>query len=115
TAAEVAVIVARQMRAAERLESAMMKVNVPAVTFAELNGIAATRMGRRDYQDEIIERTDPRGGTYYWIGGAEPSHEAASGTDFEAIEQGRVSVTPLHRDITNHPAVGVVDAWDMRL
>lgn len=84
------------------LDGTMLNVNVPDTGYDALNGISFTRMGRRDYQDEIVRRTDPRGGVYYWIGGAEPSHVAEEGTDFEAVENGRVSVTPLHRDITNH-------------
>ena len=80
----------------------MLNVNVPDVPFAELQGVAYTRMGRRDYQDEIIRRTDPRGGEYYWIGGAEPDHRTEVGTDFEAVERKLVSITPLHRDVTHY-------------
>lgn len=88
-----------------------LNVNVPDVPYDELNGVAVTRMGRRDYKDEIIERVDPRGGAYYWIGGAEPSHVSEPGTDFEAIEKGMISVTPLQRDLTNHAALpGLVEA-----
>ncbi|MCX5757326.1 MAG: 5'/3'-nucleotidase SurE [Candidatus Hydrogenedentes bacterium] len=83
----------------------MLNVNVPDAPYEKLSGVAFTRMGRRDYQDEIVRRLDPRGGMYYWIGGAEPSHVAELGTDFEAIEHNRISVTPLHRDLTNHAAL----------
>jgi 5'-nucleotidase len=86
----------------------MLNVNVPDVPYEQLRGIAVTRMGRRHYQDEIIHRQDPRGSSYYWIGGAEPSHIAEPGTDFEAIGRDRVSVTPLHRDLTNHGALDVL-------
>jgi 5'-nucleotidase len=98
-------------RLAERLlkeglpRHTMLNVNVPDVPYEELKGVAVTRMGRRDYQDVIVKRTDPRGGAYYWIGGAEPSHEMEEGTDFEAIADGKVSVTPLHRDLTNYGAI----------
>jgi len=83
-------------------EDTMLNVNVPDLPYERLDGVAITRMGRRNYQDEIVHRTDPRGGAYYWIGGAEPTHVAESGTDFEAIEQHRISITPLHRDLTHH-------------
>ena len=79
-----------------------LNVNVPDVPFDQLKGLAITRMGRRSYQDDIVQRTDPRGGIYYWIGGDEPTHIMESGTDFEAIEAGKVSITPLHRDLTHH-------------
>ena len=83
-------------------EDTALNVNVPDVPYEALAGVSITRMGRRNYQDEIVQRLDPRGGVYYWIGGAEPSHVQESGTDFEAIEQGKVSITPLHRDLTHH-------------
>ena len=83
----------------------MLNVNVPDVPINDIQGMAITRMGRRDYQDEIIQREDPRGATYYWIGGAEPSHVREPGTDFEAIERNQVSITPLHRDLTHHAAI----------
>jgi 5'-nucleotidase len=80
----------------------MYNINVPDAPYEELKGLSWTRMGQRDYQDEIIQRRDPRGLLYYWIGGAEPSHVPEQGTDFEAVDQNRVSVTPLHRDLTNY-------------
>ena len=82
-----------------------LNVNVPDLPYDQLEGVALTRMGRRHYKDEIIHRVDPRSRTYYWIGGADPSHYAEPDTDFEAIEHRRVSVTPLHRDMTNHEAL----------
>ena len=83
----------------------VLNVNVPDVPYEQLRGIQVTRMGRRTYQDEIIRRVDPRGGAYYWIGGAEPAHVAEAGTDFAAIDSGCASVTPLQRDLTNHGAL----------
>ena len=105
TAAEVGARVARYVLEHGLPEDTTLNVNVPDVPFDELKGVAVTRMGRRDYHDEIVRREDPRGNVYYWIGGDEPSHVLESGTDFEAIEQGRVSVTPLHRDLTHHAVV----------
>lgn len=105
TAAAVGARVARHVLAHGLPEDTMLNVNVPDVPLADLRGIAVTRMGRRNYLDEIVRREDPRGGIYYWIGGAEPDHHPEPGTDFEAIDHGQVSVTPLHRDITNHAAL----------
>jgi len=102
TAAQVAAKVATYVLAHGLPEDTTLNVNVPDCPYAELGGIAVTRMGRRNYQDDIVRREDPRGQVYYWIGGAEPAHVSESGTDFEAIEQNKVSVTPLHRDVTNH-------------
>jgi 5'/3'-nucleotidase len=92
-----------------------LNVNVPDIPYGDLAGVSITRMGRRDYEDEIVHRQDPRGGTYYWIGGSEPSHVNESGTDFEAIGQNRVSITPLHRDLTNHSAIAGLTAQEIGL
>ena len=102
TAAQVGANVARYVLAHGLPEDTALNVNVPDVPYAELAGVAVARMGRRSYQDEIVRREDPRGGIYYWIGGDEPAHITETGTDFEAIEQGKVSITPLQRDITHH-------------
>lgn len=108
TAARVAAKLAKELLVSGLPPDTMLNVNVPDVPYEELKGIAVTRMGRRDYQDVIVKRLDPRGGAYYWIGGAEPSHTRDEGTDFEAIEQGKVSITPLHRDVTNYAALEVL-------
>lgn len=89
----------------------MLNVNVPDVAECELRGMRVTRMGRRHYEDEIVKREDPRGRLYYWIGGNAPGHIAEPGTDFDAIEQCCVSVTPLHRDVTNHAALESLRGW----
>ncbi len=102
TAARIAIKVGRYILEHGLPEDTMLNVNVPDIPYEELKGIAITRMGRRNYLDEIIQREDPRGGAYYWIGGAEPTHIPESGTDFEAIENNMVSITPLQRDLTHH-------------
>ncbi len=86
----------------------MLNVNVPDVPWDELRGIAVTSQGRRNYQDEIVVRTDPRGIPYYWIGGAYPDHYPMPGCDFEAIDACRASVTPLSRDLTAHHAIPAI-------
>jgi len=93
----------------------MLNVNVPDLPYDEIEGVEVVRMGRRDYQDEIVRRVDPRGNLYYWIGGAEPSHVAESGTDFDAIERKRISLTPLHRDLTNHAVLADLDQAGLEL
>lgn len=115
TAARVAARVAQYVLDHGLPADTMLNVNVPDVPFEELKGVSVTRMGRRHYLDEIIERQDPRGGAYYWIGGAEPGHLPDRGTDFEAIEQACVSVTPLHRDVTNHRAIELIAKMGMTL
>jgi 5'-nucleotidase len=108
TAARVAARMALEVLRCGLPPDTMLNVNVPDLPHDALKGAAVTRMGRRDYQEVIVRREDPRGGTYYWIGGDAPGHVAEEGTDFEAIERGQVSITPLHRDLTHHAALNAV-------
>ena len=105
SAAKVARQVAEYILANGIPEDVLLNVNLPDVPFEQLKGMALTCMGRRNYLDEIVTRQDPRGGTYYWIGGAHPDHYETPGSDFEAIEKGQVSITPLSRDLTAHAAL----------
>lgn len=86
-------------------EETLLNVNVPDLPIENLEGVAITRMGRRQYDDDIIHRQDPRGGDYYWIGGAAQSHPITPGSDLEAIAQNKASITPIQRDATHHPAI----------
>lgn len=90
-------------------EDIMLNVNLPDVPAEEIRGIVATSMGRRNYQDEIVERRDPRDGAYYWIGGAQPDHYMAPGTDFEAVQDNKISVTPLKRNLTEYEALASLE------
>lgn len=78
----------------------MLNVNVPDLPESEIAGMVMTRMGRGAYCAEIIEREDPRGVAYYWIGGTKPEDVATPGSDFEAIARNEVSITPIRRDLT---------------
>jgi 5'-nucleotidase len=86
----------------------LLNVNVPA---GPIQGLSFTRLGRRVYKQSVIEKLDPRGRKYYWIHGV-PQWEKASGTDFEAVSAGRISVTPLHLDLTYYP--GLESLGDLR-
>jgi 5'-nucleotidase len=81
----------------------LLNVNVPQFRDGERPcGVVLTRMGKRRYGDAIIEKTDPRGRKYYWIGGEELSFVEEDGTDFNAVSRGAISVTPIHLDLTNY-------------
>ena len=69
-----------------------------------IQGVSFTRLGRRVYKQSVIENRDPRGRKYYWIAGT-PQWDQASGTDYEAVSTGRISVTPLHLDLTYYPGL----------
>jgi len=79
----------------------LLNVNVPS---GPVQGVSFTKLGRRVYKQSVIEKLDPRGRKYYWIAGT-PQWEKAEGTDFEAVSQGRISVTPLHLDLTHYPGL----------
>lgn len=86
----------------------LLNVNIPA---GPIQGLSFTRLGRRVYKQSVIEKLDPRGRKYYWIHGT-PQWEKASGTDYEAMSSGRISVTPLHLDLTYYP--GLESFGDLR-
>jgi 5'-nucleotidase len=76
--------------------------------------VKVTRLGRRVYTDSITRANDPNGREYFWIGGGGVEWRAEEGTDFEAVNQGYVSVTPLHLDLTNYRLLSEVERWELR-
>src|SRR5881397_2359025 len=91
----------------------LLNVNVPAPKDGQpIGGFALTRMGRRRYGDAIVEKVDPRGKKYYWIGGEELEFVQDEGTDFHAVNQGLISVTPIHLDLTNYKSFEALKALD---
>jgi 5'-nucleotidase len=110
-----AAIVARNVLEHGLRRGELLNVNVPAATVEECRGIEVTRLGRRVYQDELIGRVDPRGLPYYWIGGPPPSGIALPGTDFHAIVNRKVSVTPVHLDLTGRRLLRELPKWDWAL
>lgn len=113
TAAKTAVRVAQSIFENELPGGSFLNVNVPNVPYNELNGIAATRLGERVYRDTIIKRHDPQGRDYFWIGGETPTWVDAEGTDFHAIQENKVSVTPLGHDFTQFHAIPELDKWNL--
>ncbi|MGA9531249.1 MAG: 5'/3'-nucleotidase SurE [Anaerolineales bacterium] len=101
-AAEAACSLADQILTNPPETGTLLNVNVPYGPATGFRGLRVTRQGNRVYHDELVERTDPRGLPYYWIGGQAPTGLADEGTDFWAIGQGYVSITPLHLDLTAH-------------
>jgi 5'-nucleotidase len=89
--------------------STILNVNIPNVRYGELRGSMVTSLGKRIYNGNIIERRDPRGGPYYWIGGDSEGFEAIAGTDLHAVDLGYLSVTPLHWDLTSYESLGELE------
>lgn len=82
--------------------NSIININVPDCPYAELKGVAVTRLGHRDCSDNPVQTTNPRGKQCYWISAAGEVADASEGTDFDAIAQNKVSITPIQMDMTNH-------------
>jgi 5'-nucleotidase len=93
----------------------LFNVNLPAVAPGEVRGIKVTSLGQRRYADSITRAKDPSGREYFWIGGGVASWRGAKDSDFQAVEDGYVSVTPLHLDLTNYELLEEIRAWDLTL
>jgi 5'-nucleotidase len=89
----------------------ILNVNVPNVPVQDVKGIRVTRLGNRHRSAAVIRAEDPRGRPVYWIGPAGAGQDAGIGTDFHAVAEGYVSVTPLSVDLTNHAALESVRTW----
>lgn len=89
----------------------ILNINVPDLPLDQIKGIRVTRCGSRHPSDRAIPLEDPRGHTLYWIGPPGDKLDAGPGTDFAAVDEGYVSVTALHVDLTAHAAQEVVAAW----
>lgn len=93
----------------------LINVNVPGVAPEECGGFEVTRLGKRVYQDELVQRKDPRGIPYYWIGGPPPSGLAVPGTDYHAVINRRIAVTPIHLDLTGRRLLRRLRTWTWEL
>jgi 5'-nucleotidase len=90
-----------------------LNVNIPDFPEMELLPALITSQGKRRFEGGIVDKVDPRGRKYYWIGTGQYSFADVEGTDFHAVSRGHVSVTPLHLDLTNYSSLHVLQAWRM--
>lgn len=112
-AAEVVARLARRVLDTGIAAHSLLNVNFPAIPRDRVQGIQITRLGRRIYRDVLIERADPKGRPYYWIGGEPPDGVPEDGTDVGALANGYVSVTPLNLNMTDHAQLASLAAWDL--
>jgi len=89
----------------------ILNVNVPDLPIDQITGFESTRLGRRHKAEPVIKELDPRGRAMYWVGPAGEEEDAGPGTDFDAINRGAVSVTPLQIDLTHYDAIDGVANW----
>jgi len=92
-------------------EPVLLNVNVPDIPEGELQGTEVTRLGRRHKAEPVVKMQTPRGETAYWIGPAGGAADAGPGTDFFAVENRRVSVTPLRLDLTSAGQLARAKEW----
>ncbi len=111
TAARVALRMVEQLEAAPLPGDTILNVNVPDVPWEQLKGFEVTRLGNRHRAEAVMRARDPRGRTIYWIGGAGGEADCGPGTDFHAIANGRVALTPLLVDLTRHAALERLSSW----
>ena len=111
TGAEVARLLVAQLLKKPLEPALILNVNVPDVPFAALRGFRETRLGYRHRSEPAVRAQDPRGRAVYWVGAAGAGQDAGPGTDFDAVAQGFVSVTPMQVDLTRHSALPAVRAW----
>jgi 5'-nucleotidase len=93
----------------------LFNVNLPATSPSDVRGIRITTLGKRRFAESITRAKDPSGREYYWIGGGLATWSGAKDSDFQAVEDGYVSVTPLHLDLTNYELLEEIRGWDLRL
>jgi 5'-nucleotidase len=89
----------------------ILNVNVPDLAWGDLSGFRVTRLGHRHKSEPVIMAADPRGRPIYWIGESGREQDAGPGTDFDAVRNGYVSVTPLQVDLTRHAALERLQSW----
>jgi 5'-nucleotidase len=111
TAARVARELVETLQHEPMAPDVILNVNVPDAPYERLRGFKATRLGHRHKAEPVVKTRDPRGRTIYWIGPAGPEQDAGPGTDFHALREGWVSVTPLQVDLTRHAALQSLDGW----
>ncbi|WP_428827606.1 5'/3'-nucleotidase SurE [Azonexus sp. IMCC34842] len=92
-------------------EAVLLNVNVPDIPYAELKGMEVTRLGRRHKAEPVVRMVSPRSETVYWVGAAGAAADAGPGTDFNAVERGCVSITPLQIDLTHTAQLPAVRHW----
>lgn len=111
TAARVAVHLVERLRRGGLDAPFLLNVNVPDLPFEALAGIEATRLGKRHKAEPVVKSQSPRGETVYWVGAAGSAQDAGPGTDFHAVAQNRVSITPLQMDLTHFAQLDALRAW----
>lgn len=92
-------------------DDTILNVNVPDLPIEQIKGFQSTRLGNRHKSSGVIEQTNPRGDSVYWVGPPGKEQDAGEGTDFYAVKQGFISVTPLQIDLTRYDSLQNLGQW----
>lgn len=111
TAAQVAVTLLQKIQRQALPRDTLLNVNVPDLPLEQLKGYRVTRLGARHKAEAVIQAKDPRGHLIYWVGPPGSEQDAGPGTDFDAVKNGYVSVTPLQLDLTRYERMEVLSQW----
>ncbi len=111
SAVKVAGIILQQLRDKPLAKDTLLNINVPDLPWEEIKGFQSTRLGQRHKAESVIKSQDPRGQDIYWVGPPGAEQDAGLGTDFYAVNQGYVSVTPLQLDLTRYEALETLKEW----
>lgn len=96
-------------------EQTLLNVNLPPVPPHEVAGVRVTTLGRRAYEGSVTQAADPSGREYFWIGGGESRWWGSEDSDFRAIGDRHISVTPLHLDLTNYELLKEIEGWGLAI
>ncbi|HEX5755820.1 MAG TPA: 5'/3'-nucleotidase SurE [Arenimonas sp.] len=110
-AARAAVAIIARLRDDPLPADTILNVNVPDLPWSEIRGFEVTRLGHRHRAEPCIRQDDPRGRPIWWIGPPGPAQDAGAGTDFHAVRTGKISITPIHVDLTRYQALEKVAGW----
>jgi 5'-nucleotidase len=94
-------------------EDTLLSVNLPDVAPKDVQGVRVTKLGKRRYKDSLTRAFDPSGKEYFWIGGGSTNWRGPDDSDFRAVADGYISVTPLHLDLTNFGLLGRIRSWGL--
>jgi 5'-nucleotidase len=111
TAVKAIVVLLRQLSYFSKESASILNINVPDIPWDAIKGFQVTRLGKRHKAEPVVKSNDPRGKTIYWVGLAGKKQDAGVGTDFYAVDQGYISVTPLQIDLTHYQAINTTKKW----
>jgi 5'-nucleotidase len=111
TAATAVVQLLKDIETVSFAANTILNINVPDIPWSEIKGFRATRLGNRHKSEGMIVQDDPRGDPMYWVGPPGAEQDAGEGTDFHAVKQHYVSITPLQIDLTRYNSIADLDNW----